>query len=419
MLKNYLITAWKVFLRRKFFTFINLFGIALTLTVIMVVSAIADSYLFPVGPEKHTDRYRIVNKVLLTDKNHSYVERSQPGYKFLKDNVFRLKTPEIISINGGATEIAIFLGEQKLLQQFRPTDANYWRILDFEFVEGRPYTQDELEQGQFLAVINQETALEHFAGQPALGKTIALNNQRFKVIGVVKNVSIIERAAFSDIWVPYTTLPSTAYQQDLLGQWEAILYHSDPGKQDAMNEEYIHLLKNDVSLANLEEGSEAYSGAFSKLENLSRTIMYGGADEFSYKTGLGKLLSVISLLIIIFMLLPSINMINLNVSRILERASEIGVRKAFGASMFQLAFQFIIESILLSLIGGLLGFALSYFLLDLIAQSGFIPFAEFNFNLRVFTWGLTMILLFAMIAGVYPAIKMSRLNPVVALKGGA
>ena len=62
---------------------------------------------------------------------------------------------------------------------------------------------------------------------------------------------------------------------------------------------------------------------------------------------------------LLFMLLPTINLVNINISRIMERSSEIGVRKAFGASSSTIIGQFIVENIFLTLLGGLLGFVLS------------------------------------------------------------
>ena len=75
-------------------------------------------------------------------------------------------------------------------------------------------------------------------------------------------------------------------------------------------------------------------------------------------------------LALLFVLLPTVNLVNINVSRIMERASEIGVRKAFGASARTLVGQFIVENVLLTLIGGLIGLVLSLFVLRALNESG-------------------------------------------------
>ena len=120
----------------------------------------------------------------------------------------------------------------------------------------------------------------------------------------------------------------------------------------------------------------------------------------------------------LFILLPTVNLININVSRIMERRSEIGVRKAFGASSRALVGQFVLENVLLTVVGGLLGFGLSVLVLRAITESGVVPYAQFVLNLRVFVAGVLLTLAFGLVSGVYPAWRMSRLHPVDALRGG-
>lgn len=129
-----------------------------------------------------------------------------------------------------------------------------------------------------------------------------------------------------------------------------------------------------------------------------------------------SLLAIIVVLMIMFMVLPTVNLVNLNVSRIMERASEIGVRKAFGASSWVLVGQFVVENVLLTLIGGVLGFIFAVIILHLLTNSGLIQYAEFHMNYRIFFYGLCLVLFFGVFSGVYPAWKMSRLHPVAALR---
>ena len=128
---------------------------------------------------------------------------------------------------------------------------------------------------------------------------------------------------------------------------------------------------------------------------------------------------IIAAIALLFMLLPTLNLINLNVSRILERASEIGVRKAFGASSRALLGQFLVENVVLTAVGGALGLALSAIALEIVNHSGVIPYARFALNLRIFAYAMALTVFFGVWSGVYPAWKMSRLRPVEALRGGA
>jgi len=81
--------------------------------------------------------------------------------------------------------------------------------------------------------------------------------------------------------------------------------------------------------------------------------------------------------------------------------------------------QFVIENVLLSLIGGMIGFTLSQLVLRAITRSGLLQYADLHLNYRIFIYGLLTAIFFGLFSGVYPAWKMSRLHPVEALRGGS
>jgi putative ABC transport system permease protein len=119
----------------------------------------------------------------------------------------------------------------------------------------------------------------------------------------------------------------------------------------------------------------------------------------------------------LFMLLPTINLININVSRIFERSSEIGVRKAFGASSRVLVAQFVLENIVLCVVGGALGLLGAMGVIAWVNASGWIPYADFQINWRILLYAAAITLFFGCLSGAYPAWRMSRLHPVYALRG--
>jgi len=131
---------------------------------------------------------------------------------------------------------------------------------------------------------------------------------------------------------------------------------------------------------------------------------------------LGTIYFVIGAIVFVFMLLPTINLVNINITRIMERSSEIGVRKAFGASSGTLVVQFIVENMILTFLGGLLGLVFAAIVITIINTSGWIPNADLSLNFGVLTISFLLCVLFGFISGVYPALRMSRLQIVSALK---
>jgi len=116
------------------------------------------------------------------------------------------------------------------------------------------------------------------------------------------------------------------------------------------------------------------------------------------------------------MLLPTLNLININISRIMERSSEIAVRKAFGASSRTLVWQFIVENIILTIFGAVIGVLGSFVIIQVINSSDLIPNIHLTINFTVLFYALIACFVFGLLSGVYPAWRMSRMQVVTALK---
>ena len=404
-MKNYFKLALKVLLRRKFFTFVSLFGVAFTLLVLLVATAMLDHFFVPQGVEANLDRTLTVRGVRLYG-DHG-VMQTPAGYKLLDRYVKKLEIPERVGIYGKTQKVASYQGNNKMELYLKRTDGEYWRILDFEFLEGSPITIEDDRNANFVAVINESTRRKFFGDAPALGKTIEVDGQRFRVQGVVRNVSWMNTAAFSDVWVPINTSKSVAFKNDLHGEFIGLVLLRDRADIPGLKEEFAAMVKT-VELPGDWKRLEAY--AETRFEGIARVIPPGSATTLRL---------ILLLAALLFMLLPAVNLVNLNLSRIMERASEIGVRKAFGASTRKLVGQFVIENVVLTVIGGLAGLILASMVLMAINNMDLIPYAQLRVNFRIFGYAMLMAVAFGLMSGVYPAWRMSRLHPVQALRGGS
>jgi len=413
MLKNYIKTAYKVFLRRKFFTFISLFAISFTLIVLMVATSLFDHVFGAMPPEKNLDRMLGVYHMKMSGQqgNNRFSRNGLVGYGLLDRYGRGLPFVDKTSFFTAPNSIPAYHNGEKFKIFFKRTDGEFWQIMDFNFLEGAPFTADDEKNRNFVAVINEDTRRKFFGNSTAVGKSLTIDGQNFRVVGVVANVPILRVLSCSDVWVPISTAKSDAYKKEFVENFMGVFLARSKDDFPAIKEEFQARLAQ----------AEIPDKDFSHLEGKAETFLEGfGSFFISEATDSGPSGFILGTLIaaLLFMLLPTINLININVSRIMERASEIGVRKAFGASSLTLVGQFIIENVLLALIGGAIGFLGSYLVLQLIAQSGFIPYADFHFNYRIFLYGFCAAVFFGLLSGVYPAWKMSRLHPVQALQGG-
>jgi putative ABC transport system permease protein len=413
MLKNYLLTAYKVYTRRKLFTAINLLCITLTLMVLLVVTALLQNAFYPSGVEGKSHRFLQVGILASVTDGGDNVRVSPLGYKVIEKYLKPMKSAQLVAAVTSPKTVSVYQNDRVNELMLRRADAEYWQILDFKVLDGRVPSQEDVRQGRFVTVLNQSTAGKLFPDAKAVGQTLNVGGQQFQVIGVVEDT--LHLNAFADLWVPVTTDPSTEYRNQMWGDFSALLLAESAADLPRMQAEVVQLATQ-VQFDDSKRGDQTFMWADSKLDFFARSLL---GTERVPDSGAGTMLAVIVALMLLFMLLPALNLVNLNSGRIMERSSEIGVRKAFGASSGNLVVQFVVENVLLCLFGGLFGLVFAKGVLVWLERSGLIPYLKVDINLAVFFCGLVITVVFGLLSGVIPAWKMSRLHPVQALKGAA
>lgn len=407
--------ALRVLTRRKFFTFVSLFGIAFTLVVLMLVAALFDHVFAEHPPETRFDRTLGVFRMEVSGKD--WRRRAGPAYPFLDEQVRTLPGAERVSIFRLPQKVTAYHEGRKLELYIKRADGEFWRILDFRFLEGSPYTPADEAAGRMVAVINESTRQRFFGDEPALGRDLTLDGQTFRVLGVVEDVPFTRVAPFSDVWVPISTMKSETYRfEPYTDAFMALVLAKDASDFPRLKREFQRRVET-TPLPDPKEFNRrdsALETAFEALATQLPSHLLAERLGVSSAAALGGLLVVLAVL---FSILPAMNLVNLNLSRILERAGEIGVRKAYGASRWRLVGQFVFENVVLTLLGAAVGLVLAAILLALINRSGLIPYADFSLNWRIFGWGVLLAVAFGVLSGVFPAWRMSRLHPVLALKG--
>ena len=413
MIANYIKLAVKVLGRRKFFTFISLFGISLTLVVLMVAVAILDNLFAPRQPESRFDRVLAVHVIAQVGPNGTMT--TPPGYGFVKEYVLGLKDVENESVFTEQSPMGMFHDGRKIETHLRRTDGGYWQILDFDFIEGAAFTEQDNADAKYVAVITRDMREKLYAGASALGKNLEIDGQRFRVIGVVENVAITRRVGFSEIWVPLRTLKGSAYEKQMTGAFGGVVLARSKADFPRLRREFKARLTT-FRFDDPKAFNRIVAGLDTSFEAAARNMIGAAADNETRATILRTILIVLALL---FVMLPTMNLVTINLSRIMERASEIGVRKAFGASSRTLVGQFVMENVVLTVIGGAIGFVLAIFALRALSAVELVPYFVLDINLRIFGYGVLMAVVFGVLSGVYPAWRMSRMHPVQALRGGA
>ena len=413
MLKNYFKIALKVLMRRKFFTCISLFGISFTLLILNTAVSFIDYTIGMAPPEKKLNRTLNVMHIALHSPGGGNMQGPLLSYYCMDKYVKSLKTPERVSLISVFRNVITYKDNKKIKLALKFVDAEFWDIMDFEFLEGKPFSSDDVKNITPVVVINEDLRRQYFGDKLAVGEYIEADDKNYRVIGVVENVPILRIMPYADMWAPVTTSKEDISAVTLFGGFPgfmALVLAKDRTDFPAIRKELAGKVANfdfmGTEYDRIVMNAETYTEFLSRVFRLSDT------------SNIPALILFVFILILLFMLLPAVNLVNLNVSRIIERTSEIGVRKSFGASSMTLVGQFIVENIILTFLGGIIGLFLTHIVLQIFNTAGLIEFAHFTLNFRIFLVSLIICLIFGLFSGVYPAFRMSRMRPVDALKGG-
>jgi len=410
MLKNYFKIAIAVLRRKKFFTFISLFGISFTLAILIVLAAFIDQVIGNDYPDRKRDRSLYITALeQRMDKPGYHTGSGGPlSFYFLNHFAGGLKTPVKVAIASKMSATNAYVNNKKIKVYLKYTNAAWWEVLENEFLEGKPYTQQQIDNADPVAVITEDAKRAYFGDEPlVVGKYIEADNTRFRVIGVIKNISLLSGMMYGDLYVPYT-LSKTDYKYKYYnGDYQGILLAGSKAEVPKMKEEYEQMV------ARLPVESKDFDKVYSHGDSYFASLMNFGHED---TPGMTYMLTAIGIFVALILLLPTLNLVNINITRIMERSSEIGVRKAFGASSATLVYQFLVENCILTLLGGFIGGILSVVVMKIFNSAHLIANMELSLNFTVLFVALLTCFVFGLLSGVYPAWRMSRLDVVTALK---
>ena len=442
MIKNYLLLALKVLRRKPFYTFISLFGISFTLMILMLITSMGDAMLGANPPMSEVDRLvflpqveritqfydttYVVDSVRMDDGTMRYDSTMQTteggrnnstgnmSFPFLDETLRDLEHVEAYTFYSNNGFVNAYLDGNKVTMATCYADADYWRVFDFDFLYGVPFTADAVNNADKLAVITEKVAKEYFGEVAAdvVGREIDLGRDRFTITGIVARPLKEDDAINGSIFLPYTTADSRRLvSEDISGPFDAVF--------KATEARYTSNIINQINYI-AENYDMSGDPDFEVLRLFPATATEKTAAEIMREQDVkqAKLLLFIPLgvLLTLFLALPLINLINLGVSRVYERKAEIAVRKSFGADSRDILYQFLFENMVLTMIGGAVGCILALLLIRYINANDLLGIVRLSFSLKVFVYFLIVIALFGLLSGILPALRMSRTNVADALR---
>lgn len=277
--------------------------------------------------------------------------------------------------------------------QVRGVSEQYFNVKGIQTVAGQLFSGEQVKQNQSVAVIDQNTQKRIFQDRNPLGQIIMINKKPLKVIGIVdiQNVMGVNRESLN-IWIPYTTAMNKISGEKKIS---SITVKVNQGISTAAAE------KNVTALLLSRHGKKDFF--ILNTDSIKQTI--------ESTTNTMKLL--ISSIALISLIVGGIGVMNIMLVSVTERTKEIGVRMAIGAKQQNILQQFLIEAVLVCLVGGIIGIILSGligFLFNRFMSEFTMLFSTFSIVVAVLCSTLIGI-----IFGYVPAKNAAKLNPITAL----
>ncbi|HAC20498.1 MAG TPA: hypothetical protein DCF91_00195 [Porphyromonadaceae bacterium] len=356
MIKQYIQQALFSIREHKLQSAITIIGTALSICLIMVLFLMQYLKVAPLSPENKRDRILIVSIVGIGEESKSG-NSSMTGpinHNLAKRYVSEMKTPEVVSIVSpyhATRYISNPISKKGVDLNTKQVDANFFRLIDYTFVNGTPFTQEQEDSDAKVVLLSEKSAQVLFGSVDVVDQFIEIDFIPFRITGVYKDVSALSSWAYADVLIPFAH--QIDYTQLIAGYGVyTLLLAKDKSDFPKIKEEFKERMakaeadypNTQITFANQPDPIEV------SLERYSYTT-----DPDMTQIRLKQLL-----LVLILLLVPAINLSAISQSRLRNRLAEIGVRRAFGGRRVDIIVQFLIESLVLTFIGGVIGLGFSW-----------------------------------------------------------
>ncbi len=278
--------------------------------------------------------------------------------------------------------------------------GDYPFIQSMELADGRHFTPSEVQRARPVAVIGHRVAEDLFPGLDPLGRKIKVGHRPYTVIGVAAEKGRL----LGDDQDTFAAIPITRVLKHYGRRGRARSVNIDV---TAMDLESIDALKDELQAA-MRERHRLRPGDRDDFEITSSDTLLG-----FWETAKKMLLSVLLMIVGISAVVAGIVIMNIMLVSVQERTREIGIRKAIGARENDVLWQFLVEALTLSTLGGLLGILLGFGTAAGIAGASPLPYAVQIWSVMM---GLVLAVTVGVSFGIYPARRAARMDPVEALR---
>lgn len=408
MIQNYFKIAFRNLIKSKGYSLINISGLAMGMACTVLIFMVVRHEI------SYDKALPNANRIYRLETENLKEKQTYPGTYTGMAQALRTDLPEAELVTpmlqSYGNTFSVPAADKKFRESALFTDSTIFKLINYRWISG--YPAKALSQPNTV-VLSETYALKYFGTTDIIGRTVRINNkQDLSVTGVVKDPPVATSFPFK-LLVSFSTI-KTINPDFNPNQWN--------GWSD--NYQVFVLLKNGVAPTDLTQrftsivtkymGSEALPDKRFRLNPVSEVHYASNLGGRTANVGLLKTLSLIGLLVL---LIACFNFINLSTAQAFKRAKEVGIRKAVGSSRQSLIFQFLAEAALATFFALLLAVLVSQLSIRFVADTLSIPLSINDlFNGYTILFITALAAATTLLAGVYPAFRLSGMLPIWALK---
>ncbi|WP_459501894.1 ABC transporter permease [Bacillus sp. C1] len=330
------------------------------------------------------------------DINDPYGMGASERPKITEEDIFEVKkVPEVSHvITTNNTMEPLEINDKKEMVNVIGLDNEYFAVNKTKVVKGRSLNENDISQGNNVVMISTKMEDELFKKENPVGKIIEMKGQPMQIIGVYKSDNSFMGMGPSEALVPLTLWPT--------------LYGTDEIQSISIQAKNVD---------NLESAGKKAVEVLNSRKPSENTGKYEMVNLKEFQDGVSKVTGIMTMIIGgiagISLVVGGIGVMNIMLVSVTERTREIGVRKALGATRSKILLQFLIEAVMLTLLGGLIGIGLGYggaYIVSTFAK--WPPLVSWE----VVVGGVLFSMTLGIIFGLIPANKAAKLDPIEALR---
>ncbi len=378
--------AFSSILSSKMRSFLTMLGIIIGVLAVVVLISLVNGASASVTSEIEGLGSNLLTVTIRDNRYHdlSVSDIDQLAVKFdsIGETAASMTKPAIAK-NGSKTFTANIQG----------TTPGYSEIGGVHIQYGRFLKSPDLSDQTAVAIVGVEVADELFGQREVLGETISINGRNFLIVGVLEEGSSPFGGEDQKIIIPLT-LAQRMFNQKYMMSFYASARNKDSvdQAQTDITNTLMNLYRQDDTAFRIINQASILDVMDSVMATLS--LLLGGIAGISLLVG-------------------GIGIMNIMLVSVSERTREIGIRKAIGASRQRIMLQFLIESMVISLVGGIIGILASWGLLSVISA---IADMTFGMTFGVIALAVSFSVFVGVVFGLYPANKAAKLHPIQALR---